>query len=274
VIAVLGATGTIGRQLVPLLGEQDVATRAVLRSQAAPGVPLPVVTGDLRDRASLERAFDGASDLFLLTPHAPDQDDLERNALEAALSAGVERIVKISGGAPTLGPNGATPTSTAHWRSEQRIEASGLKFQFLRPSFLMQNLLAIKTIAGLMPAPMGNGPIAMVDARDVAECAAALLLDDAARDGAWQLTGPSSVTFSDVARSRGVRYVSIPPGVARRALRRRGASPFEVDHSIRMARYFASGADGAPTGDVSELTGHQPRSLANFFNDQSPAKGS
>ena len=61
--------------------------------------------------------------------------------IDAAVAAGVQRIVKISGGAPTLGPNGTTPTAVAHWRSEQRIERSGLDFAFLRPSFYMQNLL-------------------------------------------------------------------------------------------------------------------------------------
>lgn len=273
-IAVLGATGTIGSELARLLSERDIAARAIVRSPETAGVSLPTMTGDLLDRESLEEAFAGATDLFLLTPHGPQQDEMERNALAAAQAAGIKRIVKISGGAPSLGPNGASATSITHWRSEQRIEASGIKFQFLRPSFLMQNLMGIQIMGGLMPAPMGDGPIAMVDARDVAECAAALLADGNAPDGAWQLTGPGSVTFSDVARVRGVRYVSIPPRVAQIALKRRGASPFEVEHSIRMARYFASGADGSPTGDVEALTGHRPRSLEGFFNDQTPAKGS
>lgn len=272
-IAVLGATGTIGREVATLLGESDIPARAVVRTESAE-VPLETVTGDLLDRASLERAFAGVTDLFLLTPHAPEQDQMERNALEAAVSSGIRRIVKISGGAPSLGPNGPTPTAVAHWRSEQRIEGSGLRFQFLRPSFLMQNLLGVPVIKGLMPAPMGHGQIAMVDARDVAASAVALLRNEDAPDGAWQLTGPSSVTFDDAARLRGVRYVSIPPRIARRALIRRGATTFEADHSIQMARYFASGADGSPTSAVEDLTGRPARSLKRFFEDQTSVKGS
>lgn len=273
-IAVLGATGTIGSELAQILAARDIPARAIVRSVEDCDVPLPTVAGDLLDVESLEQALEGATDLFLLTPHGPDQDAMERNALTAALAAGVQRIVKVSGGAPSLGPNGASATAITHWKSEQRIEASGISFQFLRPSFLMQNLLGIQIMGGLMPAPMGEGPIAMIDARDVAASAAALLTSDDAPDGAWQLTGPSSVTFSDVARVRGVRYVSIPTFVARKALQRRGASPFEVDHSIKMARYFASGADGSPTGGVAELTGQRPRSLESFFKDQTPVKGS
>lgn len=273
-IAVLGATGTIGQQLAPMLGELDLPARAVVRSADAADVPLPTVVGNLLDRDSLERAFDGASDLFLLTPHGPDQDSMERNALDAALAAGVQRIVKISGGTPSLGPNGASATSIVHWNSEQRIEASGIKFQFLRCSFLMQNILGVPVIGGFMPAPFGDGPIAMVDARDVASCAATLFARDDAPDGAWHLTGPSSITFADAARVRGLRYVSVPPRIARAGLKRRGATPFEIDHSIDMAHYFASGADGSPTGAVAELTGNRPRTLESFFKDQTPVKGS
>lgn len=273
-IAVLGGTGTIGRELASQLSERGVPARAVVRSTDAWNLPLDATLGDLHDRQSLERAFDGANDLFLLTPSGPDQDEMEQNALAAALAAGVKRIVKISGGAPTLGPNGTTSTAVTHWQSEQRIEASGIKFQFLRPSFLMQNILGLPVIGGLMPAPMGNGPIAMVDARDVASCAAALLTRDDDPNGAWQLTGPTSVTFADAAKAHGVRYVSVPPRIARLGLKRRGTSPFEIDHSIRMARYFASGADGSPTGDVEALTGRRPRDIESFFKDQSPPKGS
>ena len=90
----------------------------------------------------------------------------------------MRRIVKISGGAATLGPNGPTSTAAAHWRSERRIEASGLGFAFLRPSFLMQNLLTMHSRRqGCCSRRWGDGPIAMVDARDVADCAVAALLD-------------------------------------------------------------------------------------------------
>lgn len=273
-IAVLGPTGTIGREVAALLGSQGIPARAIVRSTSATNVPIETVPGDLHDRESLEQAFDGATDLFLLTPHAPEQDQLERNALDAAVASGVKRIVKISGGAASLGPNGPTPTAIAHWQSEQRIERSGLKFQFLRPSFLMQNLLGSPVIKGIMPAPMGSGPIAMVDARDVAASAVALLTSEATPDNAWQLTGPASVTFSDAAKLRGVRYVNVPTRIARKALIRRGASEFEANHSMNMARYFASGADGSATAAVEQLTGRVPRSLKNFFEDQTPVKGS
>lgn len=252
-IAVLGGTGTIGTHVVAGLAERGAPARLLTRPEA-----------DLRDPASLRAGLDGAEQLFLLTPHGPDQDLHEANAVEAAAAAGIRRIVKISGGAPSLGPNGPSSAAVAHWRSERRIEDSGLRFCFLRSSFLMQNLLGIETKAGLLPAPMGDARIAMVDARDVAACAVALLLDPDAGDQAWHLTGPAGVSFKDAARRLGARYVNVPPRLAEKALLRRGTSAFEVDHSLRMAAYFRSGADAAPTPAVRSLTGRPPRSLDEF----------
>ena len=256
-IAVLGATGTIGRHLTAALSERGVPMRALGR---------PAV--DLREPRSLRAAFDGCEQLFLLTPHGRDQDLLEANAVDAAVAAGVGRIVKVSGGAPSLGPNGPSSTAVAHWRSERRVEDSGLRFCFLRPSFLMQNLESMTPTAGLLLAPMGRAPIAMIDARDVAACAVASLLDETAVDQAWHLTGPAGVTFKDVARAIGTRYVDVPLRLAAAALRRRGASAFEIDHALRMASYFASGADGAPTDAVRRLTGRPARTLQQFLTEK------
>jgi uncharacterized protein YbjT (DUF2867 family) len=265
VIAVLGATGTIGSHVATGLAELGVAARALVRDPAAKEVPLPAVAGDLRDPASLRAALEGAEQLFLLTPHGPDQDRLEASAIDAAIAANVRRVVKISGGAPSLGPNGVSSTAVAHWRSERRIEGSSLEFSFLRPSFLMQNLLSMPVRAGILAAPMGQVPIAMIDARDVADCAVALLARGDGTSTAWQLTGPAPVTFKDAAAKLGARYVNVPPRLAAAALRRHGASPFEVDHAIRMAAYFATGADGAPTDHVKRISGRAPRSLDEFL---------
>ncbi len=264
-IAVLGATGTIGSHVANALAERGAEAIALVRDPSRPGPPLPAIAADLTDTASLRDAINGADQLFLLSPHGPDQDLLETNAVEAAKAAGVRRIVKVSGGAPSLGPNGVSSTAIAHWRSERRIEESGLEFQFLRPSFLMQNLLTMSRKAGLLPAPMGQAPIAMIDARDVAACAVALLLDNEAPDQAWHITGPAPVTFKDAAAKLGARYVNVPPRLAAIALRRQGATPFDVDHALRMAAYFATGADGAPTDAVRRITGRAACSLDEFL---------
>lgn len=265
-IAVLGATGRVGGHVAQLLADRPVEARALVRRPDAAGVPLPAVHADLADPASVRAALEGARRLFLVTPHGPDQDLLEAVAVRAAVEAGLEHVVKVSGGAASLGPSGVTSTATAHWRTEQLLERSGLGFTFLRPSMFQQGVLDLPRIAGTLVAPLGRAPIAMVDLRDVAEAAVAVLLDPAPVNGAWQLTGPRSVTLAEVAAARGDRYLPIPPRVAARGLAGRGATPFEIEHAVRMCTYFASGADGAPTDHVQRLTGRAPRPVEALLN--------
>jgi NAD(P)H dehydrogenase (quinone) len=280
-IAVLGATGRIGRHVAEALADRPVEARSLVRRPDAGGQPLPAVHADLADRQSVRTALDGATRLFLITPHGPDQDLLEEAAISAAVDAGVEHVVKVSGSAASLGPNGVTATATAHWRSEQRIERSGMGFTFLRPCFFQQNLLTqvapLVAKTGALIAPFGHARIAMVDVRDVAACAVAVLLDPDPVSAAWQLTGPRGVTFDDLAAHIGVRYVAVAPRTVGRMLRRQGASAAEVDHAIRMAAYFASGADSAPTDHVLRLSGRAPRPVEDLLTEHrdsfAPATG-
>ena len=270
-IAVLGATGRIGRHVVEALADRPVEACALVRRPDIDGLPIPAVRADLSDPPSVRAALEGATRLFLVTPHGPEQDLLEAVAIAAAADAGVKHVVKVSGGAASLGPNGVTSTATAHWRSEQRIEHAGMGFTFLRPSFLQQNLLStvapMVAKAGVLLAPFGHAPIAMVDVRDVAACAACALTDPDPVDQAWQLTGPRGVTLDEVAEHLGVRHVPIPPKAAGRALARQGAPAIEVDHAVRMAAYFAAGADGAPTDHVLRLTGRPPRPVEALLDE-------
>jgi len=271
-IAVIGATGRIGSRVAALLAERCVPAQALVRSPHVASLPLPAVHADLTDPASIRAGLEGASRLFLVTPHGPDQDLLEAVAVREAAAAGVHHVVKVSGGAASLGPNGTTATATAHWRTEQLIERSGMGFTFLRPSYLQQNLLTqiapIVARAGLLIAPFGDAPIAMVDARDVAACAVAALTGEVPAGEACQLTGPRGVTFADIAAHLGVRYVPLPPRAAGRMLRFRGASASEVDHAVRMATYFAAGADGVPTDHVTRRTGSPPRPVERLLDEE------
>jgi NAD(P)H dehydrogenase (quinone) len=273
-IGVLGATGQIGRHVAAGLAERGVDARALVRRPDA-GLPLPAVRADLGEPETLPDAFAGVERLLLLTAHGPDQDLREAAAVAAAAAAGVRRIVKISGGAATLGPNGTTATAVAHWRTEQRIERLGLDFAFLRPSFFMQNLLGTVAPAvaatGVLAAPFGHAPIAMVDARDIAECAIAALLDERSSRRAWQLTGPAGESFDAIAEHLGVRYIDVAPRLAARSMRRRGRPAAEIDHAIRMAAYFAAGSDGVATDNVQRLTGRPPRSVAAFLAEHAAA---
>lgn len=273
-IGVLGANGRIGRQVAGGLAATGVDACALVRRTDVE-LPIPAVEADLDRPETLGGALAGVERLLLLTPHGPEQAQREAAAIDAAVAAGVQRIVKISGTAASVGPNGPGATALAHWRGEQRIERSGLQFTFLRPSFFMQNLLGMAAPAvaktGILLAPFGRAQIAMVDARDVAACAVAALLSDDGESRAWHLTGPRAVTFPAIAKHVGARHRTMPVSATVAALRRRGLPPFELAHAAHMAAFFIAGCDAMVTDHVARLKGSAPRSLEAFLDEHRDA---
>jgi dihydroflavonol-4-reductase len=104
---VTGATGFIGWHVARLLAERGHRVRALTRAKPVPALDVETVTGDLRDRASLERACDGcgvvfhvAADYRLWSANPQELYDSNvtgtENLLAAARKAGVERVVYTS----------------------------------------------------------------------------------------------------------------------------------------------------------------------------------
>ena len=120
-ILVTGATGFIGRRLVPALLDEGHDVRAMTRRPEAyhgPGEPVP---GDVNDRATLTEPLEGVDVAYYLV-HSLDDPDFERKDAEAARAfasvaaeQGVGQIVYMGG----LGDDGAL---SAHLRSRREVE--------------------------------------------------------------------------------------------------------------------------------------------------------
>jgi uncharacterized protein YbjT (DUF2867 family) len=65
------------------------------KGEAVASLATPVL-GDLMRPETLEPAFHRAERVFILAPPAPEMETLERNAIDAAVAAGVKRIVYLS----------------------------------------------------------------------------------------------------------------------------------------------------------------------------------
>jgi len=110
-VLITGASGFVGSAVARIALEKGYAVRALVRATSPrknlEALDAEIVTGDMRDAASMRRALDGVRYLFHVAADyrlwAPDPHEIERANLEgaeatmrAALDAGVERIVYTS----------------------------------------------------------------------------------------------------------------------------------------------------------------------------------
>src|SRR5262249_28965558 len=85
-----------------------------------------------------------------------------------------------------------------HAQAEQALERSGIAYTHLRPSFFMQNVLFLGA-SGTLALPMGQARINLVDYRDIAAVAVAVLTRAGHAGETCAVTWPEALTFSEVA---------------------------------------------------------------------------
>lgn len=285
VVAVTGATGTLGREVVSALLAADPSgrVRAVVRDRARAAALLPaqveIRPGDFARPDTLPAAFAGARAVLLLCGHHPEQLALERAGLAAAIRAGVQQVVYMSAAG-----TGAVPVpalAADHRRIEDELAAaSGLRWTVLRPTAAFPSLLGglSKLISpdGTVPLAFGEARVNVVDARDVGAAAAAVLraprVEDAHDGRAFTLTGPHSFTGAELvaalAAATGwqLTHHDLTPAALADLLSSAGAPTAMTRHLGELFDYFRTGALNHITGDVTTLTGRPPFSLAEFLN--------
>jgi uncharacterized protein YbjT (DUF2867 family) len=149
-VAVFGATGVIGRALVPLLGEHEVVQ--VSRSERdEPGW----AAADVATGAGVAAALEGVDVAYYLV-HSLGTRDFEQvdresaaNVARAAAEAGVRQIVYLGG----LG--GDEPGASAHLRSRREtgevLASAGVPVTTLRAAMVVgKGSAAFETILGLV----------------------------------------------------------------------------------------------------------------------------
>lgn len=276
-IAVIGATGTIGNELVRLLSARETTVRALSRrpaeSEELPGVEWAAF--DLADRDGSAGALAGAERLFLLTGNSADMVRLQKNAIAAARAAGVRHVVKLS----ALGASDHSQSVIGLWHRnvERVLEESGLAWTVLRPHVFMQNLLdqsASIRDDGRIYSAAEDGRIPFVDTRDIAAVAATVLTGADHEGQRYVLTGPEAISYDDVAEilgrvlGREVTHVAETDDEVWTRLRRLGLPPWSAAAQIALYGYQRAGGPTAQVSDsVASLTGHAARSFERFARD-------
>lgn len=253
---VTGATGNVGRQLVPLLHDAATDVRAV--SRTASGT-------DLLDPTTLD--FAGADAVFLVWPGttaegaAPVVDAIARHA---------RRVVFLS----ALGAE-----AMFHGEIEKLVEETGLAWTFLRAGGFASNTLGWADeirATGTVSWIHGDGGRSLVHEADLAAVAALALTEDGHAGRRYDLTGPSVVTQREQVRligealGRDLTWVELPVEEARDVLRDMGWSPEFIEGGLA---HWASIVDTPePVTDVVErVTGVPARSFAQWAREHADA---
>jgi len=288
-VLVTGVSGFVGSAVARALAARGARVRGLVRESSPRAnltdFPGELVEGDLRDADAVARAMTGVRHLFHVAADyrlwAPDPEEIVRNnatttriVMEAALAAGIERIVYTSSvatlkpgdGEPADESRAATPDQVvgAYKRSkvvaERLVEAMvaerGLPAVIVQPSTPIgprdvrptpTGRIIVEAANGRMPAFVDSG-LNLVHVDDVAT--GHLLAFDRGRVGARYILGGQDVMLGDMLAEiaaivgRKAPTIRIPRAplfllawVNEQVARVTGGDPFLNMDSLRMAKH-------------------------------------
>jgi NAD(P)H dehydrogenase (quinone) len=278
VIGVTGATGVLGRRVVDRLAGAggDVGLRLVVRDAArapqVPGAEIAANPGGYADPDGFRAALSGVHTLYLVSAaEAEDRLQQHYDAVDAAVAAGVERIVYTS----FLGAkhDAVFTLVRQHAATEDRIRAAGVRYTFLRHSMYADFVPFFATLQdgrAVIAAPGGEGRVSFVSRDDLADVGAAALLDGSgALDGrALEVTGPEALSLAEAAvilaevTGRPAEYRPETVEEAWASRRPSGHPDWEIEGWVTSYLAIAAGELSTVTDVVPRLTGHPALTVA------------
>jgi len=269
-IVVTGATGNVGRPLTRALAERGQQVTAVSRHAAVVPEGVRHVVADLAEPAGLESALAGAKALFLLLSgdlHAAGASPAD--VIGQAAAAGVRRIVLLSSLGVATRPFGTTRIALR--ALEDVLRESGVDWAVLRPGGFASNALwwaeSVRS-QQVVAAPFGDTGVPIIDPADIAEVAAACLLDGQHTGGVYELTGPEVITPREqaeaisVALGSPVRFHELTREEAKAGMIR--SMPAELADDTLDILSSPSPAELRVSPDVQRVLGRAPRTFAEW----------
>lgn len=209
-VAVTGAAGFVGRNLVPALRAEGQDVRGLVRpgSSVAGDLGMDTVRGDVRQLQSLRDLVEGCDlVVHLAASFSPEEDGPEiivegtRSMLAAAAESGVNRLIFLS----CLGAEAAAHSDylRAKWKAEQLVRSSEIPHVILRPSVILgrgdgvtQPLATIIRSLPVIPIPgSGEHRSQPVDVADVVQCVLTALRGETMVGEEISVGGPSFITL-------------------------------------------------------------------------------
>jgi uncharacterized protein YbjT (DUF2867 family) len=275
-ILVTGATGLTGGAIVRKLSERGVAVRALVRSASKAEAlarvhDVTIAVGDMAKPETLGDALRGIDRAMLISSSAPSMLEVQTTFVDAARTAGVAHVVKLSGIIPDV--DSAFRFARMHGLAEKHLEASGMIFTHLRAGeFMPAYFRQIPNIVGknALMLPMATARIASIDVGDLADVAAHVLTTSGHDRKIYRLTGPEASSMDEIAQKlssaigRTIRYVDVPPEDARRAQVAAGMPEYLADGLFELFAERRAGKESTVFADVSTLLGRSATTFDEF----------
>jgi len=278
-ILITGASGNVGSEVVKQAAAAGLRLRAAYQSpdkaRAAPA-GVETVLMDYTQPETVRVALRGVKRIFLVGPPTTNVAELEGGVVRECQRAGVTHIVKLSalGGRQAIFPS-------LHRDSEERIEASGVAFTFLRPNGFMQNVVTYNAVTinsqNAFYAAQASGAVSHIDVRDVGAVAVKVLADDRHERQAYALTGPEALTNDQLAEKlsratgRTLRYIDLPPAELKKALLGAGMPEWSADALLDLQRLYREGKASLVDPAVERILGRRATTFDQFARDYAAA---
>ncbi len=255
---VLGVTGKTGRRIAERLASRGVPTRVASRSGDPPF--------DWGDQNTWDAVLDGVTAAYL--SYAPDLAipgalECVGAFVERAVEQGAQRLVLLSG-------RGEEEAQLC----ERIVQDAGVEWTIVRASWFNQNFSEGEFLGmvldGAITLPAGDVPEPFVDVDDIADVAVAALTENGHVGQIYEVTGPRTLTFAEVAEEIGrasgreIQYIQIPKETFSAGIAESGAPD---DIAWLLDYLFSTVLDGrnATVCDgVQRALGREPADFAEF----------
>ena len=273
-VLITGATGNTGSLLTPELLRANIDVRVFVRDEkkvrTLKDSGAEVIIGDLDQPESIIPAVKDVDKIYLLTWNGPTALQQVENIINAAIKTGNPHIVRHS----MWGPDSRIMKQGL--QADEMIKTSGLPWTILKPTFYMQNtLMAAQTIStqGNIYWNMKDGKLGMIDVRDIADAAFAVITGKGHEGKSYILTGPEAISFKDIANifsrilERDVNYINVPGDASLQAMTGLGMPDWIAKGYVELSEGFSENFANNTTNNVEILTGHPARSFEQFASD-------
>ena len=268
---VTGASGTLGRMVIGQLLEHLHPAELILTTRNPQSLASIAARGahvrfaDFDEPETLADAFEGGDRMLLISTLSVGRRAAQhRNAIDAAVKAGVKHIAYTSSG-------GARPDNPAlviadHLQTEDALKRCGVAFTILRDALYSEVPLAQigprALESGKWIGSAGEGQVPFVSKADCVACAARVLTSRGHEGVTYEITGPELLSYRDAAAltselgGKPIEYVVVTDD-----------EMMEMLVAAGVPRHYEEGmyTDGIGTSSAEDIVSYERGIRGNYF---------